>query len=36
MRAEELARFVGLLQARMRSGEISVPVYVSSDGKSVV
>jgi urocanate hydratase len=36
MRAEELARFVGLLQARMQSGEISVPVHVSSDGKSVV
>jgi hypothetical protein len=36
MRAEELERFVGLLQARMQSGEISVPVYVSSDGKSVV
>jgi urocanate hydratase len=36
MRAEELARFVGLLQAQMQSGEISVPVYVSSDGNSVV
>jgi hypothetical protein len=36
MRAEELARFVGLLQARMRSGEISVPVHVSSGGESVV
>jgi hypothetical protein len=36
MHAEELARFVGLLQARMQSGEISVPVYVSSGGKSLV
>jgi hypothetical protein len=36
MHAEELARFVGLLQARVQSGEISVPVHVSSDGKLVV
>src|ERR1700733_9142814 len=36
MRAEELARFVGLLQAQVQSGEISVPVHVSSGGESVV
>lgn len=36
MRAEELTRFVGLLQVRVQSGEISVPVHVLSDGTSVV
>jgi Urocanase Rossmann-like domain len=36
MRAEELLRFVGLLQQRTQSGEIAVPVKVSSDGLPVV
>jgi urocanate hydratase len=36
MRADELVRFVGLLQQRVQSGEISVPIQVSSDGLPVV
>jgi hypothetical protein len=36
MRAEELVRFVELLQQRTQSGEIAVPVQVSSDGLPVV
>ncbi|QNI34638.1 hypothetical protein H7849_12505 [Alloacidobacterium dinghuense] len=36
MHAEELARFVELLQERTRSGEIAVPVQISSDGQTVV
>jgi len=35
MQAEELTRFVELLQERMQSGEIAVPVQVSSDGQPV-
>jgi len=36
MRADELLRFVELLQQRTQSGEIAVPVQVSSDGLPVV
>jgi hypothetical protein len=36
MRADELLRFVGLLQQRSHSGEIGVPVQVSSGGIPVV
>lgn len=32
MREDELARFIGLLQERLQSGEIAVPVSVSRDG----
>jgi hypothetical protein len=33
---EDLVRFIGLLEERMQSGEIAVPVSVSSDGQPVV
>jgi urocanate hydratase len=36
MQADELIRFVGALQQRTHSGEIAVPVQVSSDGIPVV
>jgi urocanate hydratase len=36
MSAEELARFVGLLQQRTQSGEIAVPVRILSDGQEIV
>ena len=36
MSAGELLRFVGLLQERSQSGEISVPVNVLSNGQSVI
>jgi Urocanase Rossmann-like domain len=36
MRTDELLRFVGLLQQRTQSGEIAVPVQVSSGGLPVV
>lgn len=36
MRSEELLRFADLLQERVQSGEISVPVHVSSSGLPVV
>jgi hypothetical protein len=36
MRPDELARFVDLLQQRTQSGEITVPVQVSSGGQPVV
>lgn len=36
MRSEELLRFADLLQRRVQSGEITVPVHVSSSGLPVV
>ncbi|WP_158751787.1 hypothetical protein [Acidobacterium sp. S8] len=34
--ADELVRFVGLLQQRIHSGEIAVPVEILSDGQPVI
>lgn len=36
MQTQELVRFVELLQQRTQSGEISVPVQISSDGQPVI
>ncbi|HYK36185.1 hypothetical protein [Alloacidobacterium sp.] len=36
MRSEELLRFADLLQTRMQSGEITVPVHVASSGLPII